>query len=65
MYQTWNRLLHPELSWHLIGELSPITSSSKSFFSPLLSRGYIKLSVIYAVHCPCHGSPYEPYLEDQ
>ena len=65
MYQTWNCLLHPELSWHLIGELFPITSSSKSFFSPLLSRGNTKLPVIYAVHRSCHGSPYEPYLEDQ
>ena len=24
-----------------------------------------ELSVIYAVHYPCHGLSYEPYLEDQ
>ena len=24
-----------------------------------------ELLVIYAVHHPCHGSPYKPYLEDQ
>ena len=23
---------------------------------------YADLPVIYAVNCPCHGSPYEPYL---
>ena len=22
-------------------------------------------SVIYALHCPCHGSPYKPYLANQ
>ena len=63
MYQTWNRQLHPELS-------ILFSSSFKSFFSLHYyhvagNPGYAELSVIYAVHCPCHGSPYEPYLEDQ
>ena len=23
------------------------------------------LSLIYAMHCPCHGSPYKPYVCDR
>ena len=45
--------------------LSLSSLSSPRFSLSIYYHAAAELSVIYAVNYPCHGSPYEPYLEDQ
>ena len=44
------------------GLILPFSSSSTHLEVFHLQSWEAELSVIYAVHYPCHGSPYEPYL---
>ena len=44
---------------------SMLFSSSFQVKSFIFDHVDAELSVIYNVHHPCHGSPYEPYLEDR
>ena len=52
------------LSLSLLTLYSSLRVLSLSSFS-IYYHAAADLSVIYAVHYPCHGSSYEPYLEDR
>ena len=53
-------LLCTPLFAFLVSLLSPLLASLSIYY-----HAAAELSVIYTVNYPCHGSSYEPYLEDQ